>query len=69
MSRSSLSLATITDEEHADQIVTVQSATMRHHKSIVRQGRPGPAPADSAPPPGNPVPLCDQVGNWLAPPS
>jgi hypothetical protein len=26
MSRSSLSLATITDEEHVDQIVTVQSA-------------------------------------------
>jgi hypothetical protein len=46
MSRSSLSLATITDEEHADQIVTVQSARMRHHKSIVRQGRRGPAPAD-----------------------
>jgi hypothetical protein len=46
MSRSSLSLATITDEEHVDQIVTVQSARMRHHKSIVRQGRRGPAPAD-----------------------
>jgi hypothetical protein len=46
MSRSSLSLATVTDEEHVDQIVTVQSARMRHHKSIVRQGRRGPAPAD-----------------------
>jgi hypothetical protein len=69
MSRSSLSPATITDDEHVDQIVTVQSARMRHHKSIVREGRGDRRLLIKRLRPENSVPSCDQVGNWLAPPS